>query len=113
MAFVRRNVAVAAPASPIAPRTRSAVGADTAALPGAHGWQIALLPGVRGRTVSLYMLALCGGLSVGSLATGLTVSLLGVREALLINGLLVVLVQLLLGYFWFRPRPGPLPARSV
>jgi MFS family permease len=69
-------------------------------------------PGVRGRTVSLYMLALRGGLSVGSLATGLTVSLLGVREALLINGLLAVLVQLALGYFWFRPRPGSLPARS-
>jgi hypothetical protein len=71
------------------------------------------LPGVRGRTVSLYMLALRGGLSVGSLATGLTVSLLGVREALLIDGLLAVLVQLLLGYVWFRPRPVPLPERSA
>lgn len=75
--------------------------------------QATALPGVRGRTVSLYMLALRGGLSVGSLATGLTVSLLGVREALLINGLLAVLAQLVLGYLWLRPRPVPLPERSA
>ncbi len=75
--------------------------------------QATALPGVRGRAVSLYMLALRGGVSVGSLATGLTVSWLGVREALLINGLLAVVVQLVLGYFWLRPRPGPLPARSA
>ncbi len=49
-----------------------------------------------GRTVSLYMLALRGGLSIGSFATGLSVGLLGVREALLVNGLLAVISQLTL-----------------
>jgi predicted MFS family arabinose efflux permease len=49
-----------------------------------------------GRTVSVYMLALRGGLSIGSFATGLSVALLGVREALLMNGLLAVVAQLAL-----------------
>ncbi len=63
-------------------------------------------PGLRGQTVSLYMLALRGGVSVGSLLTGLSASLLGLSHALLLNGLLAVLAQLAIGHAWLR---SPLP----
>ncbi|HUA51083.1 MAG TPA: hypothetical protein VMB81_02905, partial [Candidatus Sulfotelmatobacter sp.] len=66
----------------------------------------------RGQAVSLYMLAMRGGLSIGSLLTGLSVSLLGVREALLINGLLAVAAQLAIGRRWLRAPPAR-PAPSV
>lgn len=59
-------------------------------------------PQLRGQAVSLFMLAMRGGLAIGSLVTGLTVSLLGVSEALLINGALAVLAQLFIGRAWFR-----------
>lgn len=55
---------------------------------------------LRGQAVSLYMLAMRGSIALGSLATGLSVSLLGVREALLINGALAILVQALIGRHW-------------
>lgn len=64
---------------------------------------------LRGQTVSLFMLAMRGGLSAGSLLTGLSVSLLGVREALLVNGLLAVAVHLGVGWRWRRE---PLPLRE-
>jgi predicted MFS family arabinose efflux permease len=63
---------------------------------------------MRGRSVSLYMLALRGGLSAGSLLTGMSVHLLGVRQALLINGILAVASQIMVGREWMRsqlPRP--------
>ncbi len=69
-------------------------------------------PALRGRTVSLYMLALRGGVSVGSLVTGLAVNLLGIREALLIDGALAVAAQLAVGRRWLRsplPHAAPLP----
>jgi MFS family permease len=59
---------------------------------------------LRGRTVSLYMLAMRGGLSIGSLLTGVTVHLLGVRHALLINGILAVLAQIAVGISWLHTR---------
>ena len=63
---------------------------------------------MRGRTVSLYMLALRGGVSVGSLLTGMSVHLLGVRQALLINGILAVASQIIVGREWMRsPLPRP------
>jgi len=64
--------------------------------------QATTLPRLRGRTASLYMLAMRGGLAFGSLATGLSVSLLGVREALLVNGILAVAAQLAVGRQWLR-----------
>jgi MFS family permease len=64
-------------------------------------------PRLLGRTASLYMLAMRGGLSIGSLLTGLSVSLLGVRHALLINGALAVVANLAIGRAWVRsPLPG-------
>lgn len=57
---------------------------------------------IRGQTVSLYMLAMRGGMALGSLVTGATVHLLGVREALLLNGIVAVLVHLAIGRAWLR-----------
>ena len=50
-------------------------------------------PRLLGQTVSLYMLAMRGGISIGALLTGATVSLLGVQHALLINGAIALLAQ--------------------
>jgi predicted MFS family arabinose efflux permease len=64
-------------------------------------------PRLLGQTVSLYMLAMRGGISIGALLTGATVSLLGVQHALLLNGLVAVVVQAALGRAWSRaPLPG-------
>ena len=59
--------------------------------------QASCLPELRGQAVSLYMLAMRGGVSLGSLLTGLSVSLIGVRDALLINGLLALAAQVTIG----------------
>jgi hypothetical protein len=53
------------------------------------------------------MLAMRGGGARGSLATGISVSLLGIRAALLINGMLAILVQVLIGrHSGHTPVPG-------
>jgi predicted MFS family arabinose efflux permease len=57
---------------------------------------------VLGQTVSLYMLAMRGGISIGALLTGATVTLLGVQHALLLNGVVAVVVQAGLAYAWLR-----------
>jgi len=57
---------------------------------------------LRGQTVSLYMLALRGGTSAGGLLTGASVSLLGVRHALLINGGLAVMAIIIVSRRWLR-----------
>jgi len=59
-------------------------------------------PRLRGQTVSLYMLAMRGGLSIGSLLTGAAVSVLGVRYALLANGTIAVAVHAIIGRDWLR-----------
>ena len=65
---------------------------------------------LRGQSVSLFMLAMRGGVALGGLVTGLTVSLLGVGEALLVNGVLALAANLVLGRAWSRaPLPGSLP----
>jgi predicted MFS family arabinose efflux permease len=64
--------------------------------------QATTLPKLRGQTISLYMLALRGGLSIGSLATGASVHLLGVRDALIVNGALAIAVQLAVAREWLR-----------
>lgn len=64
---------------------------------------------IRGQTVSFFMLAMRGGVSLGSLLTGVSVGLLGVRRALLINGTLAVAAHLAVGRAWLRlppPHPG-------
>ena len=57
---------------------------------------------LRGRTISLFMLAVRGGISIGSLITGVSVHLLGVRYALLINGVLALATHLMIGRRWTR-----------
>ena len=57
---------------------------------------------LRGQTASLYMLAMRGGLSIGSLVAGVSVSCLGVRRALLINGVLALIVQSVIGRYWIH-----------
>jgi MFS family permease len=57
---------------------------------------------IRGQSVSLFMLAMRGGLALGGLATGLSVSLLGVREALLVNGVLALVVHTAIRRPWLR-----------
>lgn len=59
-------------------------------------------PQLRGQTVSLYMLAMRGGLSAGSLLTGISVHLTDVRTALIINGCLAVAIHLYTGWAWQR-----------
>ena len=51
-------------------------------------------PAIRGQSISLFMLAMRGGVAVGGLVTGASVAWLGVREALLLNGLLAIAAQL-------------------
>jgi MFS family permease len=67
-------------------------------------------PRLRGQTVSLYMLAMRGGLSLGSLLTGAAISFLGIRYALLANGTIAVAVHALVGWDWLRSAPrDPIP----
>lgn len=75
--------------------------------------QAATLPARRGRAVSLFMLAMRGGLALGALVTGLTVSAFGVRHALLANGLVAVAVQAAVGLAWMRAQSRVRPARVV
>ncbi len=48
---------------------------------------------IRGRTSSLYMLAMRGGLSLGNLMAGVSVTYLGVSHVFLINGITAMLIQ--------------------
>ena len=57
-------------------------------------------PRIRGETISLYMLAMRGGVAAGGLLTGSLVSLTGVRNALCINGTLAVLAHVLIAGAW-------------
>ena len=64
--------------------------------------------GLRGQTVSLYMLSIRGGVSIGSLITGLSVHAIGVRHALLINAALALIAVASIGLYWLRaPAAAP------
>ena len=56
-------------------------------------------PSSLGQTVSLYLLALSSGNSIGSVLTGAAVSAFGVRPALLVNGLAAVVAQAAIARF--------------
>jgi predicted MFS family arabinose efflux permease len=58
---------------------------------------------IRGQSVSLYMLAMRGGVALGGLTTGVTISLLGVGRALLLNGVLALLAHFALRRAWLHP----------
>jgi len=69
--------------------------------------QVAAPPSLRGRSISLYMLAMRGGLSIGGLLTGLSVNWMGVRHALLLNGMLALALQAANALGWLRPAARP------
>lgn len=72
--------------------------------------QSAAAPGQLGRSVSLYMLGMRGGIALGALITGVTVHLMGVREALLLNGVLALIAQAFISRAWFAaPSVSPQP----
>ena len=56
-------------------------------------------PKLLGQASSLFMLAMRGGLPLGSLLTGLTVKFLGIQHALLANGTLAIVAQFLIIFF--------------
>ena len=62
---------------------------------------------LRGRTISLYMLAMRGGISIGGLLTGISANLVGVRYALLVNGIVALAAHLILGRGWLRASLPP------
>jgi hypothetical protein len=65
-------------------------------------------PRLLGQTVSLYMLAVRGGSSIGSLMTGASVTLFGVQHALLVNGLAAIAIQTTVARMWLAtPAPAP------
>ncbi len=74
--------------------------------------QSAAAPNLRGQAVSLFMLASRGGTALGGLATGLSVEMFGIRNALFIDGALAVMAQLLIGRMW-RRQPGPVSGAMV
>ena len=61
-------------------------------------------PRLLGQTASLFMLAMRGGLSLGSLLTGASIAGLGVRHALLVNGLVAVAANVAIGRTWVRSK---------
>jgi MFS family permease len=87
--------------------------AMTASNTSANALLLAAAPtGIRGETISLYSLAMRGGVAVGSVLTGVSVSLLGVREALLINGAAALLLQIAIGRHWRRAPLAGIAARQ-
>jgi MFS family permease len=64
--------------------------------------QSAAAVNLRGQAVSLFMLASRGGTALGALATGLSVEIFGIRNALFINGALAVVTQVQIGRMWRR-----------
>lgn len=75
---------------------------------------------LRGRTISLYMLAMRGGLSLGSLLAGASADVIGVRYTLLICGLLALAAHAMIGRRWvrasmpkFEEKPRARPGNAV
>jgi predicted MFS family arabinose efflux permease len=73
--------------------------------------QVTARPQQLGQTVSLYMLAMRGGMSVGALITGLAVESFGVQHALLANGVIAAVVECGVAWMWLRT-PIPPPATT-
>ena len=67
-------------------------------------------PHLRGLTVSLFMLAMRGGTSLGGLLTGLSVSLLGIRLALLVNAGMALVAISMVARTWIHAK---FPARVM
>ncbi len=57
---------------------------------------------LRGQAVSLFMLALRGGLAIGSLVTGISISFWGIDHAFMLNGAIALLLHLMIGKAWLK-----------
>lgn len=66
--------------------------------------QMTANPRLLGRAVSLYTLAMRGGISIGALVAGALIGAMGARRAFFIDGVLAVLVQWLVTVRWLEPR---------
>jgi MFS family permease len=64
--------------------------------------QSSAAPELRGQAVSLYMIAMRGGIALGSLVTGGLVGLWGVRTTLVANGVLALVAQALVARRWLQ-----------
>ena len=62
---------------------------------------------IRGQTVALFMIATRGGVAAGNLLTGFSVTAWGARNALLVNGVLALIVQIGIGAMWLRRSAAP------
>src|SRR6185312_11550840 len=69
--------------------------------------QVTASPGMLGQTVSLYMLAMRGGISLGALVTGALAGTIGVRHALLLDGGAAFVIECAIAWMWLR---APMPA---
>jgi predicted MFS family arabinose efflux permease len=67
---------------------------------------------VLGLTVSLYMLAMRGGISIGALVTGAAVSLVGIQRTILFNGVVAILLQTAFARAWLRAPMPSIPLRT-
>jgi MFS family permease len=61
-------------------------------------------PQLLGQVVSLYMLALRGGFSLGALLTGCAVDAIGIRHTLMVDGVMAIVAQLILLRWWLKAR---------
>jgi predicted MFS family arabinose efflux permease len=76
--------------------------------------QVTAGPRLLGQTVSLYMLAMRGGISLGALVTGVAVGWVGVRHALLLDGIAAIAIEAAIVWMWLRaPMPIIESTRSV
>ena len=69
-------------------------------------------PKLLGQAASLFMLAMRGGLPLGSLLTGISIEYFGVQHALMANGILAVAIQFLIAIFVSDPKPKARPMNS-
>ncbi len=65
-------------------------------------------PALRGQAISLYMLAMRGGISLGSVLTGAIIGFLGVQDSLMIDALAAIALQVAFGgrLIWKRGGAG-------
>ena len=59
---------------------------------------------LRGQAISLFLLASRGGIGLGAFLTGMLVGLLGVKQALIFNGVLAIILQSALFLTWIKKR---------
>ena len=59
---------------------------------------------LRGQAISLFMLASRGGVAMGAFVTGGSIHLVGIRNTLIINGSIAILLQTIVFLNWIKKR---------